>query len=276
MFLSRLSFRENSDCFGGIRGNKLNFDHPNSTPAVSRNALAVLIFAASLIAQLAVVCFVAAAWGPDFYQNRLTVSQYALAVHGAAFEEKMQALHTDASDDDGVWSVELSDEQINGWLAVELPRRYPRSLPNQLREPRVAIDAECCHVACQYRNGATSAILTLCLDLQPSERPNELKLKVLSAKIGSVPGLEHQAVGPIAQAARRSKIRLRWVSRDVQPEVLVQIPRRWLEEDRQVHVERINFTDGHLLVSGKSSKRPPRPQPRNGRVAQGNSRRNSQ
>jgi hypothetical protein len=92
--------------------------------------------------------------------------------------------------------------------------------------------------------------------LSPSEKPNELKMTVLSAKIGSVPGLEDQAVWPIAQAARRSQIRLRWLRRDVQPEAIVQIPRRWLEEDRQVHIEDIAFSDGQLHVSGTSSPRP--------------------
>lgn len=239
---------------------------------MSRNFLAFLVFVVALVAQTVTVWFVAAAWVPDFYHSRLAISKEALAVHGAAFEEKMEALQIDAADDDGAWSIELSDEQINGWLAVELPRRFSSSMPDHLIDPRVAIDSECCHVACQYRDGATNVILTLSLDLQPSEKPNHLKLKVLSAKIGSVPGLEHQAVGPIAQAAYRSKIRLRWLSRDEQPEALVQIPQWWLEQGRQVHVERIEFGEGHLLVSGKSSDRPA-PKRRKNRVVRTASRR---
>lgn len=209
-----------------------------------------------VVIQIVTVFFVAAAWVPDFYQRHLIVSPDALAVHGAAFEEKVEQLQKDASDEDGRWSMQLSDEQINGWLAVALPRRYPEVLPDHLYEPRIAIESDRCHVACQYRNGATNVILTLCVDLAPAEQPNELKLSVLSAKIGSVPGREHDAVWPIAQAAHRSKIRMRWVSRDVQPEAIVQIPNRWFDENRQVQIEDIRFKDGHLFVSGKSSERP--------------------
>ena len=223
---------------------------------MSRNAVAILVFTTTVVLQCAVVFFVVANRMPEFYQQRLSISQDALAVHGAAFEEKMDQLQRDTSDEDGDWSIELSDEQINGWLAVALPRRYPQALPKHLHEPRIAIESDLCHVACQYRDGATRMILTLCLDLTPAEKPNELKLKVLSAKIGAVPGLEDQAVWPIAQAAHRSKIRLRWVRRDVQPEAIVQIPRRWLDEDRQVHIEDIEFRNGRLYVSGKSSVRP--------------------
>lgn len=219
---------------------------------MSRNAVAILIFAGTVVIQFVTVLFVAAVWVPEFYGRRLSISQDALAAHGAVFEEKMQQLQQDASSDDGDWSIELSDEQINGWLAVVLPRRFPGVLPDHIREPRVAIESDLCQVACQYCDGATRIILTLCLDLQPSDKPNELKMKVLSAKIGSVPGLEHQAVGPIAQAAYRLKIRLRWLTRDIQPEAIVQIPRRWLDESRQVRVEDIQFKDGQLLVSGKS------------------------
>ena len=141
---------------------------------MSRNTVAILIFAATVVIQFAAVFFVAAAWVPDFYQLRLAISQDALAVYGAAFEEKMEQLQKDASDEDGRWSMVLSDEQINGWLAVALPRRYPQALPSHLCEPRVAIESDRCRVACQYRDSGTRAILTLSLDLQPSETPNEL------------------------------------------------------------------------------------------------------
>ncbi len=226
-----------------------------------RNVSAAGVFGLALLAQLVAIAWFAGSWRPSFYHRQLEVQPEALAVRGAEFEAKLEEFRQLAESGDERWSIRVTDQQINGWLAVELPRRYPRSLPHRLHDPRIAIEAGQCLVACQFVDGGTRIVLTMAFQLVPTPQANEVRFLITAAKIGSVPGLEHEAVGQIAHAAYRSRIRLRWIRRDIRPEAIVRVPDRWLPEDRQVYVDRIQYERGAIRISGRSADRPQRPPP---------------
>ena len=56
----------------------------------------------------------------------------------------------------GRWQALFTAEQINGWMAVDLARNFPNTLPPGVVDPRVDIRPEGVTVACRYLEGAVA------------------------------------------------------------------------------------------------------------------------
>lgn len=222
---------------------------------MSRNAVAILIFLATFLAQTAVILFVALEWVPDFYGQTLRISDQQNAQMGAALMKIVQLFQTQIAQD-GTWELKLSDAQINGWLATELPKQQPRVLPDTMQDPRIAIIPDICRIACQYQDMGTRAVLQMSVTAIPEPVPNQIRLRVLEATVGSVPGLEHMAEGPILHAAWKSGIRVKWMDLDRYPEVVASLPPQWLPSNRAVFVDSITFRQGEVLISGRAETLP--------------------
>jgi hypothetical protein len=222
---------------------------------MNRNFLAFVVFIGCVALQALTACYIASVWIPEFYQRKLATSADQLVANAESFEKEMTRLHADAHDEDGRWELSVSDDQINGWLMLDWPQRFPRALPSNIREPRVAIEPGKCNVACQYEDGGTKAVLTMTIDIQPAGKPNQVKLRILSANIGSVSGLGHHAIGMLSYTGRRLGFRMRWPKRGQNPEAIVHIPRSWLDKNRRVQVERITFSDSKVLITGTSMEK---------------------
>ena len=223
---------------------------------MSRNAAAVLIFLATLVVQMVVIVFVAVEWVPDFYGQTLRVSHQQNAAMGAALI-KVIALFQQQIAVDGEWKLKLSDAQINGWLATELPKQRPPIMPDTMQDPRIAILPKQCRVACQYHDMGSRAVLQMSVTAIPEPAPNQIRLRVLEAAIGSVPGLEHQAIAPIRYAAWKAGIRLQW-QEDLEqnPELIASLPPQWLGPQRAIFVDAIEFGQGEVVVRGRAETIP--------------------
>ena len=230
-----------------------------------RNAFAVVIFLACVVTQALAAVYMASTWAPDFFRRRVATSPEELIATAQSFEDELARLHADAHDQDGRWTASVSDAQINSWLLANMPKRFPKALPSTLRDPRIALEDRKCHIACQYADGGTQAVLTMTIDVLPTGKPNQVKLRILSANIGSVGGLQSQAIDMMSYAAARARFPMRWISRDEHPEAIVYVPRNWLEQDLRVQVDRITLGDRRVSISGRSISRTPRVRlPRNG------------
>ncbi len=55
----------------------------------------------------------------------------------------------------GHWSAVFTDEQINGWLAADLPEKFPQLLPPEIQDPRVVFAPGQLQLACRYTGSRT-------------------------------------------------------------------------------------------------------------------------
>ena len=99
-----------------------------------------------------------------------------------------------AVQNEGEWRVTISDDQINGWLASQLPKQFPYLLPHHASDPRVRIQNDKAHLACQYSNGRMSAVLSMAVEAFATDKPNVVGVRIVTARIGAVPGLMGTAV----------------------------------------------------------------------------------
>ena len=75
---------------------------------------------------------------PAFYAEALAQPAAEPAKAAYQFEQEVLELQNDVRRE-GDWQATFSAEEINGWLANDLPVKFPRALPEHVSDPRVAI-----------------------------------------------------------------------------------------------------------------------------------------
>ncbi len=219
-----------------------------------QNIYSLLIAASTAVVLTTFTVQQAVTWVPGFYVQQLSVTattQKSQRVRLAQFVEELAAELAA----EGEWTAELSDTVINGWLAVDMPEQFPRLLPPNIRDPRVSIEPGRALIACQYQDGGARAVLSLALDTFVTDKPNEIGLRILSARVGAVPavsGLIEQAMGAITVASARSGFQIRWIDQQEPPAAVLTIPRHYLQSGQSVKIEQVEFQDGKLRVAGEA------------------------
>lgn len=159
----------------------------------------------------------------------------ALALSGAAKHDK--------------WHARFSADEINGWLAVDMPKKFPELLPPELSEPRVAITPQQLTLFCRYHRGDSVTVLSLTLGVFVAE-PNVLAVRLRHARAGAVPLPLGKVLDRAGQEARRQRFPLRWKQKGGDPVALVPLELRSEKGGRAVRIEAVELRQGEIYVSG--------------------------
>src|SRR5581483_1168786 len=89
---------------------------------------------------------------PAFYRKALVAPAGASVEDGQQFERAALELHNQLHHS-GRWEARLTQDEINGWLATDLPAKFPQALPSGVSEPRIAIEDGVLRVAVRYQRG---------------------------------------------------------------------------------------------------------------------------
>jgi hypothetical protein len=211
---------------------------------------AVAITAALGIAALSV--FKAAQSVPDFYRDAVTLDPQRQDVARDQFVAETTALASDLHRA-GRWQHVFTVEQINAWLALELAESYPDLATSEWREPRISIHDNEATIACRYENDRISTVLSLSLDVRLHE-PNVIAVRVRRARAGALPVPLTQVLDGITQVARELQLRLEWRKDHGDPVALVTFPQPRDSQSIAVRLERVELSDGKLLVAGAMSR----------------------
>lgn len=159
----------------------------------------------------AVVAIAAVRHEPAFFRGRLGAGQVPEAARSARrLVTKVAAIQAAVSRP-GPWELAITDEEVNAWLALDLPRNHSRLLGGGVVDPRVAFERRRLAVASRVKLGPFAAVVSLVLDVRLRES-NQIELAVADARLGAIP-LPH---GPV----------LRWLAKAATPLGLVAEVRR--------------------------------------------------
>lgn len=225
-----------------------------STPrSTFRSLLRItLLLAAGVLVGVLFGVWRAVSYEPDFYRDALAVADYRKAAESEELKTEVRELQ-ERVQKEPTWETEYTDEQVNAWLAVELPREYPQFLPPELADPRVSIDSERIRVAGRYVGGKISAVVSIELQVGLGESPNELELRIRRARAGAIPVPLEKWIEEARKAARRSNAPVEISLDDQTPVVRWKVPQKssaW--PGRKLVVERVELSDGKLKVKGRS------------------------
>jgi hypothetical protein len=189
---------------------------------------------------------------PEFYDRVLHAEPQVQEAAGDELEQQVLQLHNEVQES-GDWEALFTDEQINGWLAFDLPQKFAGALPPGVSEPRVEVDPEQAQVACRYETGQFQSVVSLALEIQLTDEPNVLAIRICQARAGVLPLPLSRFLDQITDRAGSADIMVRWSQQDGDPVALVTVPTR-LEQlpRREIHLETVELREGAVYLSGRT------------------------
>ena len=220
----------------------------------ARRRTYVIVAATALCAVLAIpwALFSTARHVPAFYRQ-------ALASNADERRRASDDLLRRASDLTNIarrerhWSGRFTDDQVNGWLAVDMVENHPELLPNEFSEPRVTIENDGLRIGCRYKAGGISTILSLHASAYLVE-PNLLAIRLHGARAGALPLPLGRILEQISTAANDMDLRLTWRQVDGDPVALVELSSLG-DDDTALVVESLELGEGSFYVAGRSEPR---------------------
>jgi hypothetical protein len=226
-----------------------------------RKSVRPLLIAASVVALLVVAAasclYQASRVVPMFYREALAAPAANEHEQGRAFEQHALALHNQLYQS-GAWEVQFTQDEINGWLAADLPDKFPQALPVGVSDPRVAIEGGVVRLAVHYQRGSVDTVVSLTGDAWLTDQPNEIAVRIDQARAGLVPVPLGRFLQEISERAARANVPLRWTEAKGAPVALVRLP---LDTDdaRRLTLQRLDIVGSELVVAGRTDEEPRAP-----------------
>jgi hypothetical protein len=149
------------------------------------------------------------------------------------------------------WYARFSELQINSYLAEDCEQESVLRLPDGIREPRIALEADRIRLGFRYGSGWLSSVVALDLRLWLAPREaNVIAIEVCSLRRGAVPISAHPLLEHISEAARQRGLDVTWFRHDGHPVALLR-----LQSDQPratMHLQRLELQPSTILISGST------------------------
>jgi hypothetical protein len=190
---------------------------------------------------------------PEFYVKSLQIEP---ARQQVAADRMVKQATTLASNVQrvGRWQVTFTAEQVNAWLAVELPKEPAYALPPSLSDPRVEITPAGMTIACRYQEGDRRVVLSLATDVYLVEK-NVVALRIRRARAGMLPLPLNRVLRELARSFNHLEWRVEWRQADGDPVAQITIPSTIRHRDRQLEVDAVRLGEGELTLGGATRPR---------------------
>ena len=213
----------------------------------------------ALISLGVVACVLVALWGvylasrhvPTFYSRAIATDQASLRQANDELGSRAAALASDVRRA-GQWNALFTAEQINGWLAVDLPRLHPGALPDDVDRLRVAIEPGRVVVGFGLEHGGMSIVYSVEAELYVSES-NVVAIRFVRARAGGLPMPLSQVLDSVTEAAQSMNLPLRWVQIDGAPVALVTVARND-DSGSAMTLGTLELLAGEIYVAGTTGR----------------------
>ena len=227
-------------------------------PKLARRIFAGVGIALAAAGLIALAALWAARQTPDFYRRSLAQPLGEQAVGSERLEQQALALHNQLHRE-GRFEVRFTEDEINAWLASELPEKFPRLLPAAFSDPRVAMQSGLLRLAVRYQRGNIDTVLSLAAEAYLTEEPNEIAIRISAVRAGLLPVPIGSLLNDIERRATRAGFALRWSEDGGDPVGLVRIPneiepKQDDDTPQRFTLEEVRLEAGELVVIGRTDK----------------------
>ncbi|MDB4767038.1 hypothetical protein OAG71_05070 [bacterium] len=190
---------------------------------------------------------------PEFYSAAMKEDPETAQALGSQLETNVFDIYNSAVIPT-TWQGELSEDEINGWLASELPAKFPELLPENIKDPRVSLDEDQLTIACRCSYKDLHGILVGSFDLFCTDQPNQIAIRIKSIKMGIVPFPVTQFADQVTESLHNSGYESSWTEMEGDPVLLVNVPEDHLVIEEYYHIEIKSFDikDKKILFTGET------------------------
>lgn len=183
-----------------------------------------------------------------FYQEALALDPETLETGSRELESRATALYSEARQP-GQWRAAFTSDQINGWLALQLVEVYADALPEEVSEPRVAIDNDRLTVGFRARRGGVETVVSADATVMLTDE-GEVAIRLLSVQAGAMPLPVMQVADDVSQACRELSLPVRWTQVDGQPVALVDVNHGASAKKAQIMLDAVELREDAIYLAG--------------------------
>ena len=188
---------------------------------------------------------------PTFYQEALAVTpetqRQASEEFTAATEEVVELIESKRE-----WETSISEEQLNGWLAIDLQEMLRAQGITELEQPRCRIETDGLSLACRWKASGVGGVLLLeCRPVYDADSESlTIELHRISSGLLSVP--RSRWLEPVRRAIESSNLPVTWGVDQEPPSFEVDLSRIEASPGRRLTFESVELQEGAIVVSGSS------------------------
>ena len=193
---------------------------------------------------------------PEFYAEALAAPRLTVPPKVAADRVERDVLSVQNDLERArPWKLVLKDEELNAWLASELPKKAPQALPKEIEDPRVVIRDGTISIACKHQK--IGGVISLVLVPSLTDKPNELAVRIQSFSLGRLPLPQRQYLDEVSKATSKAGLNLRWEEHDGAAVAMVVVPNQFENlKERTIKLESIEVGEGEIVIQGTAEKSP--------------------
>jgi hypothetical protein len=201
-----------------------------------------------LLVAIAGGAYYAARQVEPYYTEALRTEPEVLERGRRELETRASALYSDANQI-GHWQALFTVEQINGWLATQLANDKRSELPENMRDPRIAIARDRLTLGFRAKPGGVDTVVSVDASVLITEDGN-VGIRFMSVRAGALPLPVLQLADELATACKKLKLPVRWTQEKGQPIAIVNIASNASADNREFFIDSIELRNNEMYLAG--------------------------
>jgi hypothetical protein len=187
---------------------------------------------------------------PDFYEDALTAKPEEQREASQELSSRVTMLYSDTQQT-GDWKALFTQDQINGWLAVDLVEKHGELLPPTIHDPRIEISPEAVTLALRIEDESINAVFSLSVEIYLAES-NVVAFRLRKARAGALPIPMSEVLVHLTEAAKQLNLPLRWTQLEDDPVALLTVEPQKDSEDNVLYLDALELQDKEIFLSGRT------------------------
>ena len=188
---------------------------------------------------------------PEFYRQIMQADPQLQKRNGSEMEKKILDLRNSVMIADA-WSATFTEDQINGWFAYDLKKKFPDLVPPEVIDPRLVTKEESLTLAFRCVVKPFQGIAIIEADVFMTGVVNQLGIRIKSVHSGKIPLPLAAFADHISTQLAKSGIEIEWNTEEDDPIAIVQLPDSLVKPDAGGYIElqEIKISNGAVSLLG--------------------------
>ena len=186
---------------------------------------------------------------PLSYQTALAVEKETHQPHLVALQETVDNIKGDIWHRDQL-VFEVSEQQINAWLATELGPQSSRALPEGIKQLRIELEKQQQRLYFTIERSRFTAVISIVVQIELGDDPNTVEISIVSVHAGSLPIRLKRAFDEIESTMAHQGVDFQWKPGTNREVAVVTIPSqvRIKNKQKNLSVSELSIGDGFVEV----------------------------
>jgi hypothetical protein len=227
-------------------------EHDRVVPKSRSRWLWRFLFLIVALALIAGILYIFVTDVRPFYKSALQIPKANLEKGSTEFLNRTSKFFNDIRRP-GKWSTVWTDEQINGWLAIDQAMNHPHALPSNVHDPRIHFQKDLFSLGVTVDQEPFPVVASFDASLRVTGE-SKIAIRITTVRVGSLPYGIDRLVQDLIQNIRQRGWGAEHSTIDGDPVILLTLPPDTVNEKVNIIFETVEIHDGELFLAGRTEK----------------------